>query len=76
MRFCVYVFASSIRTCGNFFFISSSNEKLISPYVRESKTVLDSGFEALNSRFQELDSSLCQWNLDSEFQSLVGFCIL
>ena len=39
-----------------------------SPYVREYKTVLDSGF-------QILDSSLCQWNLDSGFQSLVGFQI-
>ena len=33
-----------------------------------SKTVLDSGF-------QILDSSLCQWNLDSGFQSSVGFRI-
>ena len=41
----------------------------VSPYVRESKTVLDSGFQAL-------DSSLCQWDLDSEFQYLVGFRIL
>ena len=29
----------------------------------------------MDSRFQELDSSLCQWNLDSRFQSLVGFRI-
>ena len=48
----------------------------LSSYVRESKTVLDSGFEAWNSIFQELDSSLCRWNLDSGFQSLVGFRIL
>ena len=27
------------------------------------------------SRFQVLDSSLCQWNLDFGFQSLVGFRI-
>ena len=35
---------------------------------QESKTVLD-------SRFQVLDSRLCQWNLDSGFQWLVGFRI-
>ena len=40
----------------------------VSSYVRESKTVLDSGFRVL-------DSSLCQWDLDFEFQSLVGFRI-
>ena len=34
-------------------------------------TVLNSGFHAVDSRFQELDSSLCQWNLDSGFQSLM-----
>ena len=49
--------------------------KLPSPNVRESKTILDSGFHAVDSRFQLLDSSLCQWNLDSGFQSLVGFRI-
>ena len=41
----------------------------------ESKIVLDSGFHVVDSRFQVLDSSLCQWNLDSGFQSLVGFRI-
>ena len=30
----------------------------ISPHVRKSKTVLDSGFHAVDSRFQVLDSSL------------------
>ena len=40
-----------------------------------SKTVLDSGFHAVDSGFQVLDSSLCQWNLDSGFQCLVGFRI-
>ena len=35
-------------------------------------TVLNSGFHAVDSRFQELDSSLCQWNLDSGFQSLMS----
>ena len=33
-------------------------------FVRESKTVLDSGFHNLDSWFQVLDSSLCQWNMD------------
>ena len=35
---------------------------------QESKTVLDSRFQVLNSR-------LCQWNLDAGFQWLVGFRI-
>ena len=39
-----------------------------SPHVRESKTILDSGF-------QILDSSFGQWNLDPGFQTLVGFQI-
>ena len=39
-----------------------------SSLVRESKKVLDSGFNAL-------DSSLYQWNLDPGFQSLVKFRI-
>ena len=38
-------------------------------HVRKSKTVLDSGFQAVDSGFQVLDSSLCQWNLDSGIQS-------
>ena len=29
----------------------------------------------MDSRFHEVDSSLCEWNLDSEFQSLVVFRI-
>ena len=37
----------------------------MSPYVREPKTVLDSGSHAVDSGFQLLDSSLFQWNLDS-----------
>ena len=36
--------------------------------VRESKKVLDSGF-------QVMDSSLCHWNLDTGFQSLMRFRI-
>ena len=42
-----------------------------SPHVREFKTVLDPGFHVVVSRFQVLDSSLCQWNLDSRFHSVV-----
>ena len=45
------------------------------PFVRESKTVLDSGFQAVDSGFQVLDFSFCHWNLDCGFQSLVGFRI-
>ena len=41
------------------------------PHVGESKT----GFHSMDSGFQVLDSSLCQWNLDPGFQSLVGFRI-
>ena len=39
---------------------------------RESTTVLDSEFNAMDSWFQVLDSSFCQWNLDSGFQLSVG----
>ena len=50
--------------------------KLWSSHVRKSETALDSEFYAVDqSRFQVLDSSLCQWNLDSGFQSSVGFQI-
>ena len=42
-------------------------------HVRESKKsrILDS--RRVDSLFQVLHSSLCQWNLDSRFQSLIGF---
>ena len=36
----------------------SSENIVVSSHVRESKTVLDSGFQAANSGFQMLDSSL------------------
>ena len=32
------------------------------PDVREAMAVLDSGLHAMDSRFQVMDSSLCQWN--------------
>ena len=43
----------------------------LSPQVRESMTVLDSGFLAVDSGFR----FLCQWNFHSGYQSLVGFWI-
>ena len=46
---------------------------IFAPCIRESKTVLDSGFHAVDSGFQALDSNLCQWNLDSEFPTLIRF---
>ena len=45
----------------------------LSSQVRISRTVLDSGSHALDSEFQVLDFSLHHWNLDTGFQSLVGF---
>ena len=36
----------------------SSENIIVSPHIRESKTVLDSGFQAVNSRSQMLDSTL------------------
>ena len=45
------------------------------PFVIESKTILDSGFQAVDSGFQVLDFSFCNWNLDCGFQSLVGLRI-
>ena len=44
-----------------------------SSHIRESKTVLDSGFWIPHSVFRI--QGLCQWNLDSGFQSLIGFRI-
>ena len=41
----------------------------LSPQVRESKTVLGSGFLAVDSGFRILS----QWNFHSGYQSLVGF---
>ena len=46
------------------------NSKHLSVHVRWSKAVFDCGFG-----FQLLDSNLCQGNLDSVFQSSVGFRI-
>ena len=46
-----------------------------SPHIRESKTVLDSEFHALDAGLHVLDPSLCQGKFDSVFQSFVGFRI-
>ena len=48
----------------------SADSRQLSPHVRESKTVLESGFRTVDSGFQVLDSSICQENLDSGFQNL------
>ena len=48
------------------------HSQVIAHHTRESKTVLDSGFHAADFGFQLLDSSFCQWSLDSGFQSLEG----
>ena len=45
---------------------ASYSQTLLSLRVREARTVLDSGWHALDSGFQVLDSSICQWNLDRE----------
>ena len=48
---------------------------LLEAPCKESTPVLDSGIHAMYSRFQVMDTSLCQWNLDSGIQSLAGFRI-
>ena len=53
----------------------TTETKICHPQLNESKTVVDSGFQAGNSGFQVLDCSLCQWNLDSGSQSFAGFRI-
>ena len=56
----------NVRSCKGWNILFCSIKGL--PHVRESKTVLDSGFHTVNS-------SLCQWNLDSGFHLFVGFQI-
>ena len=51
---------------GNVF---SFTQKEVSPHLRESKTVFDAGFHAVDSGFRVPDSSLYPWNLDSGSQS-------
>ena len=45
------------------------------PCKEVKNSQLDSEFHAVEFGFQVLDSSLCQWNLDSGFRSLVGYRI-
>ena len=45
------------------------------PKGTHPKTILDSGFHAMDSSPETVFRILCQWNLDSGFQSLVGFRI-
>ena len=45
----------------------------LSPHVKDSRTALDSGFNAVDSGFLVLDSSLRQWDLESRFQSFWDF---
>ena len=40
--------------------------------MRKCKTVLDSGFHAVDFGFHALDSSRCQWNFDSSIQIVRG----
>ena len=68
MFFCFNKFASMLETRLKTLYTGS-------PHVMESKTVLDSGFHTVDSGFQVMVFSLCQWNWDSGFQSLVGFRI-
>ena len=68
MFFCFNKFASLLDTRLKILYTGSA-------HVMESKTVLDSGFHTVDSGFQVMDFSLCQWNLDCGFQSLVGFRI-
>ena len=49
---------------------------IFSPHVMESMAVWDFGFNNVYSGFQEQDSNLCHWNVDSGLQSLVGFRFL
>ena len=41
----------------------------------QDRAVSGSGFHAVDSGFQVLDSSICHWNLDSGFQSTELFRI-
>ena len=52
---------------------TKQDKRIIRPIYRESGTVLNSGLHDVDSGFQALDSCICQWNLDSGFQPLVGF---
>ena len=60
---------------GEIRFVSALVTKIVSsPHVRKPKTVLDSGFHAVDSEFQQLDSRFFVSGL-SGLQSLEGFRI-
>ena len=61
-------------------FANDNKVTIVSPQVKESKIVLDFGLHAVDSGFHGTGFRiprigfriLCQWNLDSRFQSLAG----
>ena len=55
----------------------NSYKQILNLYLASCiKGIQDSlGFWTVDSGFPVVDSSLCEWNLDSEFQSFVGFRI-
>ena len=61
--------SNTLKTCN-----AKIVQKIVcSRYVRESETVLDSTFHAVDSRFQVQDFWFFKWNLDFGFQTLLGF---
>ena len=52
--------------------ITAEMEERICPMLGNPRqsSILDSGFHTVDSRFQLLDSNLCQWKLDSGSQNL------
>ena len=63
-----WVFRHNIKHC--FYLVFLAYRLRNRPIVRGSKQVLDAEIHAGDSGFQVLDSSLCQWKLDSGFLSL------
>ena len=66
MRFCAQVFAPTIRTCGYFFFISSSNKKLIIALCKGIEDSLGFWFRGLEFQipgtgFQSVSVELGFW---------------
>ena len=57
---CYSIFCGGQLSTSGLFQKKSSN----SPHGKESKTVLDSGFHVVESGFQVLHFSLCQWNYE------------
>ena len=57
---CYGIFCGGQLSTSALFYKKTSN----SPHGKESKTVLDSGFHVVESGFQVLHFSLCQWNYE------------